>query len=654
MPRTTDPKPHAHCVSIEEASDLAQALAEPGAVPRAGGVSRESRSRPVRRPWTNRGRPRVRVGARLMVCAALSGLAALALPASAAFAVDSGLTQLPGRSGCVGDQGCASGRALEGARAVAVSPEGRSVYVASVTGVAVLARNQRTDRVAQLAGRAGCVGATRSSCAGARGLAGSSVGALGVVVSPDGRNVYVAGNSALAVFSREPRAGKLTQLAGPAGCITDSGGGSAADGCASARALGAPWSLAISRDGRNVYVGARASDAVAAFARDPTTGALTQLPGAQGCVSESMGGSCALGRALANARGLAISPDDRNVYAAGRDAIAVLARDPATGTLAQPADRSGCVSSAPAGAPGCLAAPALFGVESLALDAAGGSLYAASFGNAAGGVTNALSRFARDPRTGTLDTPAGPAACIGPEGPCTPGRALFGASGVAASPDGQAVYVASRGLVDDTSAGPEVRIPGAVAVFAADPASGALEQLQGRRGCLSTKANVALAQRNDRTGCARARQLEGATGIAVSPDGEAVYVAASESNALAVFIRPLLAVSARRAQPNKARVAVRCLATTPAKRCSGRLTLYSARRLRLGRRKARPLRLGSRRFSIPAGQRRILTVAVRRDACRLLCRTRRHRLAAEASVTAASPGRHTRTVTTRLLLRVDP
>ena len=54
----------------------------------------------------------------------------------------------------------------------------------------------------------------------ARGL----VTAIAVVVSPDGKNVYVASRgNAVAVFSRNTTTGILTQLSGTAGCIDEIG-----------------------------------------------------------------------------------------------------------------------------------------------------------------------------------------------------------------------------------------------------------------------------------------------------------------------------------------------------------------------------------------------------------------------------------------------
>ena len=116
--------------------------------------------------------------------------------------------------------------------------------------------------------------------------------------------------------------------------------------CADGKALLASRSVTVSPDGSNVYVASEESQAVAVFDRDGTTGALKQLDGTDGCVSQTgTGGECADGRALYGPRSVAVTGDGKNVYVASGAAVAVFARDPVTGALEQLTGTSGCISS---------------------------------------------------------------------------------------------------------------------------------------------------------------------------------------------------------------------------------------------------------------------------------------------------------------------
>ncbi len=96
----------------------------------------------------------------------------------------------------------------------------------------------------------------------------------------------------------------MTQLRGTAGCVSNTG----REGCARGRALAGADSVALSPDGRSAYVlGSSLIDAVAVFARDRSTGALSQLRGRAGCVSQEGAEGCARGRAgLAFANSVAL------------------------------------------------------------------------------------------------------------------------------------------------------------------------------------------------------------------------------------------------------------------------------------------------------------------------------------------------------------
>ena len=132
-------------------------------------------------------------------------------------------------------------------------------------------------------------------CATGTALLGPDV----VVVSPDGKNVYVGSffGNAVAVFDRDPAGGALSQPAGSAGCIA-----AATSGCATGLALGAPEGLAISGDGTSVYAATALSSAVVVLIRDPSTGALAQAGDGSGCIVDLALAGCTTGRGVRRRR----------------------------------------------------------------------------------------------------------------------------------------------------------------------------------------------------------------------------------------------------------------------------------------------------------------------------------------------------------------
>ena len=231
--------------------------------------------------------------------------------------------------GCIDDNddgpdNCADDtNGLNGAGAVAVSPDGKSVYVIGENDDAIVTF-KRSSRTGKLTPR-GCIEdndppAGPDDCGDdANGL--SRVGS--VAVSPDGTSVYVTGedDDAIVTFKRNSRTGKLT----PRGCIEDNDPPEGPDDCAAdTNGLEGASSVAVSQDGKSVYVTSEDDDAITLFKRNKRSGKLTP----QGCIEDNDPpegpDDCGDGtNGLDSTEGVTVSPDGKSVYVTseGDDAI---------------------------------------------------------------------------------------------------------------------------------------------------------------------------------------------------------------------------------------------------------------------------------------------------------------------------------------------
>ena len=238
------------------------------------------------------------------------------------------LTQLSGTAGCISSASlpaCSGGTGVQGPGVIALTADGKYAYVAlfgnnlaNKGGVAIMSVGAGGALT-----QAGCLLDSTSSVPGCVTSADSSLRGVGsVAVSPDGNFVYVAAreSGALTIYTRNPD-GSLTRLSGADGCIEEAGTTPCASGTAGI-GLEGPNSIAISPNGSHVYVASfvnagenTTGTTVAVFARNSTTGALTQLPGKEGCFSSAGADpACATVPVLDGPFAVTTSPDGASVY----------------------------------------------------------------------------------------------------------------------------------------------------------------------------------------------------------------------------------------------------------------------------------------------------------------------------------------------------
>ena len=358
------------------------------------------------------------------------------------------LTQKAGKAGCVSDEGhggCAKGRALEDSRALAISPDGHSVYVVSddKSSVAIFDRDPATGTLKQKAGKAGCFSSQRKAreCSRSRGIRL----ATSVSVSPDGKSLYVLSYSShapggtttysgtLSVFDRDAATGALTQPAGTAACYSKDGTRGL---CTKNAALPTPNRAVFSPDGKYVYVNNVNSNDLAVLSRDPATGKLSLVQSAHACIARQ-DGKCA--GTFGAGSGLAISPDGKSIYATGIVGyLGVFERDPVSGMLTQKPGSAGCFAEG-ASKGVCVTTHPLREALGVVVSPDGKSVYVTAY------TGSGIAIFDRDPATGALAQKTGTAGCVSDQGRdgCQSGRAFGGVLEVTVSADGKNLYVGS-------------------------------------------------------------------------------------------------------------------------------------------------------------------------------------------------------------------
>jgi 6-phosphogluconolactonase (cycloisomerase 2 family) len=348
------------------------------------------------------------------------------------------------------------------------------------------------------------LGCLSNAGAGGCGSMHDSSAPYGFILSPDGRNAYAAsylGNQVL-IFDRNPNSGSLTQKPGTAGCVR---GAAASANCASARFVDSPQGLAVSPDGRTLYVASPSVSTIAVFSRDTNTGEITQKPDDAGCIADS-NPECRDARSLGSPYNIAISADGRNLYSASYSANAVVAMTIASdGTLSQTTNGSqgvGCIAAA--ATVDCQAGPSLSGPYYLTVAPDGTTVYVGGYGD------QSVVGLKRDPGTGRLSLIGGAQQCADKNGTGAPtGCQLVPELGsiryLVVDASGQHVYAA-------------MEAPANVVVFDRQ-ANGSITRHAGVTGCLTGSTTA---------GCTAARGLTSGNGLALSPDGEHLYLAGGQ------------------------------------------------------------------------------------------------------------------------------
>jgi 6-phosphogluconolactonase (cycloisomerase 2 family) len=346
---------------------------------------------------------------------------------------------------------------LGGAFGIAVSPDDKHVYATgySDNAVVVFSRNATTGELSFVEMEQDDVGVVD-------GLNGAS----SVAVAPDGLHVYATGDedNTVVVFARSTVSGTLSFVE----MEQDEAGG--VDG------LNGAASVAVSPDGKHVYVTGYGDDAIAVFDRNASTGELS---------FNEMHTNGAFVSGLRGALSVAITPDGKHVYVVGKedDAVSVWGRDQSTGKLSH---LSTIWDSDPT-------VDGLDGVMSIIVSPDGKHVYTAGY------IDDAVAAFERNANTGALTfVEVHKDGEGGVDG-------LNGGISVAVSPDGDHVY--ATGNYDN-----------AMAVFERDATSGVL-----------TFVDV------HKDGEGSIDGLQGAEFIAASPDGKHIYVAGFGDDAVAIF-----------------------------------------------------------------------------------------------------------------------
>jgi hypothetical protein len=327
-----------------------------------------------------------------------------------------------------------------------------------------------------------------------------------IAIAPGGVDAYAVQSAELApmdavVHMRRGADGRLTF----ADCIADADGVGCATLPSGSTAMSGAERLAITPDGRDIYVTAYYGNAIAHFRRN-AAGTVAYA----GCLGAPASG-CTQPPGLYlrnwNPVDVAVSPDGKSVYAIADD-------DPALVNLNRAADGTLSLGNCFGSVSGCEQRPytcdetppcrwtdGVTVAKSLAVSDDGRAIYVASHYNASRSTPSAIAHFVRDARGVHY------ADCVGAARLCSPlpaGASITGVRSIAVAPGSRHVYVTGKSDGDPRET--------AITHFRAR-ADGALEFAD----CIGTGANNCTRPPGGTLGASAER------GIAVGPDARDLY-----------------------------------------------------------------------------------------------------------------------------------
>ncbi len=388
------------------------------------------------------------------------------------------------------------------ATAVAASPDGNNLYVTGGNQITVLSRTAATGAFSYVETETDGVDDASDAGALVNGLSSAS----GVVVSADGNHVYATGRTdhSVAVFARDSTTGKLSFVEVERDGVNDAGdpGGTVAS-------LFGPIGVVVSPDGGSVYaVTGFFDNSVVAFARDATTGKLSYLESEVDAVNDGGPGGTVDG--MLSPTGLAVAPDSEGVYVTTStdNSLVAFARDTGTGELDYLEFEKDGVNDAGDGGG---TVNGLSSAQAVTVAAGNNAVFAT------GGFDDAVAVFDRNTTTEELSFIEAEVQGVDDTDPNDLGPAVAGMNdprGLAISPGGLNVYVAAQSS-------------NAVAVFRWVPGDSELFF----REAETNGANDGGDPGGAVTGLSLPRS------IAVSPDGDHLYVGTIDDPGLAAFNR---------------------------------------------------------------------------------------------------------------------